>query len=101
MPSDVREVFARTQGAACLWQIHAPDGVRINCHFFYPGEIEFDLDPRELVAQTHVDVVCEFISAIGRTLGRSVAVCVEGGDPRPTALMRYEPALDDVVPKLG
>jgi hypothetical protein len=64
MPSDVSEIFARSQFASCLWTIRPTNEIAINCHFFGPDEIEFDLDPREIQVQRHLDLVCQFISGV-------------------------------------
>ena len=97
MPSDVQEIFAHRERAVCLWQIRPSEEVRINCNFVDTDEIEFSVDPREIVAQRHLDLICEFISALGRALGKAVLVGLESRDPRAPAVMRYEPTLDDVV----
>jgi hypothetical protein len=100
MPSDVREIFAHREVANCLWQIRPSSDLWINCNFFDQEEIEFSVDPREIDAQQHLDTMCEFISTIGRTLGKPVLACIEG-EPRAPAMMRYEPATDDVVASPG
>jgi hypothetical protein len=99
MPSDVREIFERSQLAACFWHIRASDEIWINCHFFDASEIEFTLNSHDIVGQRELDIICEFITGVGRSLGKSVAVGIEwnSGDPRPPAMLRYAPESDGVV----
>jgi hypothetical protein len=99
MPWDVREIFERSQLAACFWHIRASDEIWINCHFFDASEIEFTLNSHDIVGQRELDIICEFITGVGRSLGKSVAVGIEwnSGDPRPPEMLRYEPESDFVV----
>ena len=74
MPSDVREIFERSDKVSCLLKIYSPVGLQINTTQFYdPDYSECDFDPREFVTQHHVDEMCDFISLIGRTLGAAVS----------------------------
>ena len=93
MPADVPTIFQAREQRAVRLQIHAAPAIHINCHFFLPEEIEFDLDPREVNSQADFDIVCEFIGLIGTTLQKAVSVCWEGDTE---ALMRYEPRTDVV-----
>lgn len=52
-------------------------GVVANCHFFTPEEIEFDIDPREVVGQTELDGLFGFMSSLAETVGRDVILCPE------------------------
>ncbi|MEU2591846.1 hypothetical protein ABZ649_03260 [Streptomyces albidoflavus] len=44
-------------------------------------EIDFDVDLRELQGQDRLDVLCGFLTAIGRRLGKPVVMYGEGGAP--------------------
>ncbi len=55
------------------------DGVSILCHFFVPEEIEFDVDPREVTSQQHLDAILKFISNVGGVLQRDVILTEENG----------------------
>lgn len=96
MPS-VSEIFARSELVVAAWSIHPVNDMRINCHFFVADEIEFDFCPRELVSQRHLDLVCDFISVLGRGIRKPVAVGIESSNPRPPPLMRYDPLTDRIV----
>jgi hypothetical protein len=92
MPADVQTIFQVREKRAVRWQIQAAPRIHINCHFFWPEEIEFDLDPRQINTQADFDVVCEFIRSIGAILQKTVSVCWEG-DAR-AEIMRYDPETD-------
>jgi hypothetical protein len=95
IPSDVREIFNRGKARAVTWQIKPSREIRVNCHFFTPDEIEFDFDPREILGQVQLDTVCEFVQMVGRAVQKAVVVCWE--NTPEAAIMRYEPATDELV----
>jgi hypothetical protein len=48
---------------------------------FYSADIiDFDVDLREIQGQERLDMFCEFLTAIGRRLGKPVLMDAEGGD---------------------
>ncbi|MGY0069658.1 hypothetical protein ACWZEH_23285 [Streptomyces sp. QTS137] len=54
--------------------------------FYAAEEIDFDLDLREIQGQERLDVLCGFLAAIGRRLGKPVWMDSEGGDGSRPAL---------------
>ncbi|WP_407918260.1 hypothetical protein [Kitasatospora sp. NE20-6] len=58
-------------------------------------EIDFDVDLRELQSQVGVDTLCGFLGAIGRRLGKPVAMTAEGDYGNP--VLGFDPAADRVV----
>jgi hypothetical protein len=58
-------------------------------------EIDFDVDLRELQGQGGVDILSEFLCAIGRRLCKPVVMTGEGDYDNP--MLGYEPKLDRVV----
>ena len=102
MPRTVEDIFAAGRAdATILWSIDLGAGVTINCHFFYPGEIEFDFCPREIVSDEALAALLGFVAHVGRALRRVAGVTVEGDyDPRPaTGDLYYDPHSDAVVAK--
>ena len=89
MPRDVSEIFARCAVHTLYWEIGLSDHVRVFSHFFSSDWIEFGIDPKEIHGQPELDLVCDFVRLIGRTLGKPVAVCMESSPEIP--IMRYEP----------
>lgn len=57
--------------------------------------IDFDVDLRELQGQRGVDLLCDFLGAIGRTLGKRVLMSAEGDLGHP--VLGFDPAADRVV----
>lgn len=55
------------------------NGVRFNCHFFDRDEIEFDIDPREVVDAGKMAVVGRFMALLGSVTGKAVVLVEEGG----------------------
>ncbi|MEU9161365.1 hypothetical protein AB0D29_13985 [Streptomyces sp. NPDC048424] len=95
LPSAV-DVFARPADAETVelrvWPV--PEVLAI----FRPGsadEIDFDVDLRELQGQGGVDVLCGFLVAIGRRLGKPVLMTAEGDWGNP--VLGFDPAADRVV----
>jgi hypothetical protein len=64
--------------------------------FHSEAAIDFDVDLRERQGQERLDVLCGFLRAIGRRLGRPVLMDTEGGDGRHPVL-GYDVAADRVV----
>jgi len=60
MPDDVARVFEKRSETGALWTLFVT-GVQLNCHFFDPSEIEFDLDPREVTGQAQLDGIIGFM----------------------------------------
>ncbi|MEU1284460.1 hypothetical protein [Kitasatospora sp. NPDC005856] len=58
-------------------------------------EIDFDVDLRELQGQEGVDVLCRFLTAVGRRLGKPVAMTAEGDYGHP--VLGFDPAAERVV----
>jgi hypothetical protein len=58
-------------------------------------EIDFDVDLRELQGQHGVDILCGFLSTIGRRLGKPVVMTPEGANEHP--VLGFDPGADRVV----
>ncbi len=58
-------------------------------------EIDFDVDLRELQGQDRLDILCGFLSAVGRRLGKPVIMTAEGF--RECPILGFDPAVDRVV----
>ncbi|QSB14994.1 hypothetical protein JQS43_00965 [Natronosporangium hydrolyticum] len=64
----------------------------------YDGQIDFDVDLRELQGQQRLEVLCQFMRAIGRRLGKPVVMTSEG-DTVP--LIGYDVQVNRVVMLAG
>ncbi|WP_369273694.1 hypothetical protein AB5J55_30510 [Streptomyces sp. R11] len=58
-------------------------------------EIDFDVDLRELQGQEGVDVLCRFLTVVGRRLGKPVVMTAEGDYGNP--VLGFDPTADRVV----
>ncbi|MET7740890.1 hypothetical protein [Streptomyces sp. NPDC005385] len=95
LPSAV-DVLSRPPGADAVdlrvWPV--PDVLAIFCPVSAEG-IYFDVDLRELQGQAGVDILCEFLGAIGRRLGKPVLMTGEGDFDNP--VLGFDPVADRVV----
>lgn len=89
MPDDAATLFRRTEEVAILWSVFVA-GVQLNCHFFNPCEIEFDLDPREVTGQTQLDGVVSFMLALAEVTDRPALLTPENMHAGP--FLRIGPA---------
>lgn len=78
------QVLSRSPDANCValsvWPV---PGVLAIFRFYSADEIDFDVDLRELQGQDGVDVLCGFLVAVGRRLGKSVLMAPEGDPHHP------------------
>ncbi len=66
-------------------------GVQLNCHFFAEGEIELDLDPRQVTSEESFDALRQFMEQLAIALQRSILLTPENLGEHPIA--KYEPEL--------
>ncbi|MFD8077794.1 hypothetical protein ACFV3E_34660 [Streptomyces sp. NPDC059718] len=90
------EVLARqdTLETATL-QVSPVPGVRAIFRVFSAADVDFDVDLRELQSQRGVDVLCAFLRAVGRRLGKPVLMSAEGDDGNP--VLGFDPEAGRVV----
>ncbi|GAA1073684.1 hypothetical protein [Nocardiopsis composta] len=89
------EALSRPVDTGPELRVWPADGLQAIFRFCTPEEIDFDVDLRELQGQERLDLFCDFLSAIGRRLGRPVLMGPEGSPGRP--VLGYDPGLDRVV----
>ena len=75
-PTTAAEVFAAAAKHSVL-AAYAEGGFTINCHFFTPSEIEFDIDPREISNPEAGEAIARFIAAIGEMTSKPVVLTEE------------------------
>ncbi len=93
LPLDVREVFSTGAEGGALWSVSVA-GLTLNCHFFDEAEIEFDLDPREIVGQEQLDGVVGFMRTLASATNRPALMTPENMHGAP--IIRVSPAGDAV-----
>ncbi|MEV7603042.1 hypothetical protein AB0O91_37310 [Kitasatospora sp. NPDC089797] len=88
-------VLSRTADAECpTLQVRPAPEVCAIFRFLGEQEIDFDLDLRELQGQERLDVLCGFLAAIGRRLGKPVPLYFQGDTRAP--FLGYDPDADRV-----
>lgn len=84
----IQEAFKIKKRASLLMHIEVV-GVAIACHFFTDKFIEFDIDPRQVVDQTALDGVLDFMAFLGNILQKAVVLTPEDLENIP--LIQYFP----------
>jgi hypothetical protein len=88
MPDKVEDIFAEARQQGALLSVKV-SGVLVNCHFFHPDDIEFDLDPRKVTGPAQLEGLEQLMSLLGRTTGKPVVMTMEN---MPEAvILRYAP----------
>jgi hypothetical protein len=65
------------------------DRVQVNCHFFGPGQIEFDIDPREIRDPAAFTLLLKFMADVGAAVEKEVRLTPENAPD--CVLLRYNP----------
>ena len=78
LPLSAVEAFPKPGMCDRLLEVRTA-GLVLNCHFFEEGEIEFDLDPREVQGQPQLDAVLAFMSLLAEASRKAVSLTPENG----------------------
>jgi hypothetical protein len=92
LPEHAADILALREQHSPLLQIDQPR-LGLNCHFFSPEEIEFDLDPKDFRTKQDVSYLLDFLRTIGRVLNKSIILTGENDARGP--LFRYDPATNE------
>lgn len=76
LPSDITIVFKQKESSACLLTIDL-NGIQVNSHFFFDGEIEFDIDPREITGQGQLEALIRFLQSVAESVNKPVILTPE------------------------
>lgn len=88
LPEWVETIFAQRHDMSVALSVDESD-LGLICHFFWPDEIEFDLDPRAIADQTRLDRLLAFMQMLGQLLRKEVILTPEDMPERP--FLRYDP----------
>nr|WP_202420679.1 hypothetical protein [Actinomadura rayongensis] len=89
-------VFSRPAGAESAELRVWPHPAVLAVFRLYSDErIDFDVDVRELQGQERLDVLCGFLTVLGRRLGKAVEMSAEGDSGEP--VIGFSPDADRVV----
>jgi hypothetical protein len=86
---------ALSRSGLSVLRVWPSDGVLAIFRFYAPDEIDFDVDLRELQGQERLDVLCHFLTAIGRHLGKPVLMHPEGSRGHP--VLGFDVRADRVI----
>ena len=64
----------------------------MNCHFFIVDEIELDVDPREITAQSDHHALLAFVRHVALGLQKQALLTPENGEDTP--FLTFDPAQD-------
>jgi len=83
------EIFGNREGKHLLSIFLGPVPVMANCHFFGEGEIELDIDPKEIGGPNDHFEVLRFVATLADLLGEPALVTPENCPDIP--ILSYEP----------
>jgi hypothetical protein len=99
LPERVAEIFPHWATGQTPYLQFAINGVDLGCHFFTPQEVEFSLDPRQIVSSKQLDVVLGFLSDLARITGKEALLTPENSLETPifraapaTGVIQYVPS---------
>jgi hypothetical protein len=89
LPQTLAEVSAECQ-VACIMVSVCSGAVTVNCHFFGPGDLELDIDPRQVVDEAAYQSVLAVMRFVASSVGLPVFATPEGGSAE-YAFLRVSP----------
>lgn len=88
LPATIEEIIATHKDASPLLRFRV-DSILICCHFFFPNEIEVDIDPREIASQENLNALLGFMRQVGDVVSKRVILTPESF--REQTIISYEP----------
>ena len=73
------------------------NGLILNCHFFLPDQIEFDIDPKEVDSIESFQNVLEFMKVISKALDNQVTLTGENSPRFPLVKIDYHKGVSRVL----
>lgn len=95
LPHRVEDVMGRQDKETVELKVWPARDVLAIFRLHGAAQIDFDVDLRELQGQQRLDVLCWFMRAVGRKVGKRVVMTPEGGHDLP--LLGYDVDADRVV----
>ena len=89
LPRSAAQVFS-TRASADVAMSFDVRGLRVNCHFFEPEDLELDIEPSEVDSQERFAALQELLRSIGDLLRKPVDLTAENAPD--FVMMRYDPA---------
>ncbi|GIG62651.1 hypothetical protein Lfu02_70230 [Longispora fulva] len=95
LPAKADGIMDRADAESVELRVWPVADVLMIFRMYSAASVDFDVDLRELQGQERLDVLCEFLTKLGRTLGKPVLMTPEGAPDYP--LIGYEVEADRVV----
>jgi hypothetical protein len=94
LPQDIADIFAGRSEHSPLLSVNVGE-LLINSHFFQDDEIEFDIDPKEVVSLRQVEDIAAFMQMLGDAADRTVILTTE--NTKEAVIARYSPKVGKVI----
>ncbi|MDG4762970.1 hypothetical protein O7632_02415 [Solwaraspora sp. WMMD406] len=98
-PATVEDMLSLRDEGGVQLKVWPVPGVLAIFQLYDAERIEFDVDLRELQGQQQLDVLCRFLTTIGRRLRKPVLMTPEGLENQP--VLGYDVEADRVVLMAG
>jgi hypothetical protein len=89
LPTTIESIFAVREHTHPFLMIRI-DHLQLNCHFFDPEQIEFDIDPREICDSSSFTLLLNCMTDIGAAVEKEVRLTPENAPD--VILLRYNPS---------
>jgi hypothetical protein len=81
LPADISSLFTNRQNSL---KLHLKKGnIIINSFLFIDDQIEFDIDPRDFVAEEQHSIIFEFLSLLSVATNKTIKLCDENSADTP------------------
>jgi hypothetical protein len=88
IPNTIEEIMAAHKEASPFLRFRV-ESILVCCHFFFPDEIEFSIDPREITSQENLNTLLGFMRQVGNAINKQVILTPENFRKKP--IISYEP----------
>lgn len=95
LPVRALDILDRPDDETVELRVWPAEGMLAIFRMYAVEQVDLDVDLRELQGQDRLDLLCEFLRALGRTLGKPVVLTAEGCPANP--LLGFVPAADRVM----
>ncbi|PGS49177.1 hypothetical protein [Bacillus sp. AFS041924] len=90
--TNVSKIFEEKKKKSVLMSINI-NGVLINCHFVVEDEIEFDINPKEVIGLSEASSVFKFMSKLSNVLGKEIMLTEENFLEHPLVTVKSDGTL--------
>ncbi|XRG80772.1 hypothetical protein V5E38_10910 [Rossellomorea sp. GAMAL-10_SWC] len=84
---NVSKIFEEKKNKSVLMSIDI-NSVLVNCHFFVEDEIEFDINPKEIIGLNEASYVFEFMIKLSNIIGKEIILTEENLPENPLVTVK-------------